>query len=307
MIMRLPLKSIVEAIALLYSYRSERAIIEGKMTLSSRTLVLHTTLAISLLLLLSSGGAAYLLLSGERVPSLLDAIEGESSWFGLSLLMSPERVIYSMVAAFLAPTFALFGLVVVERFFRRTLSPQVFFFAVFLLGLSFEGGRVIQALLHTEGLGYALLGMVTRFVAFGRIMAMSALVAASLYAAGISYQKNGVVLAIIVAISGGVSYASPVNSLTLAPDLLFRIGEGYSVDVVHLLLGLVAVINYLQAALTEERGEYLAHAVAIFAVVGGWFLLVEVPMVPGISGGAALLVAGSTVFLRRRYTSYLWS
>lgn len=277
------------------------------MTLSSRTLVLHIAFSVTLLLLLASASAGYLTLRTGEIEGLLETIESGRSWFGLAVPMDRQRVIFSMVASLLGPAVAVLGLALVERFFRRTLSPQVFFFAIFLFGLAFEGGRLIQALLHAEGVSYAILGMVTRFVAFGRIVAMSALVAASLYAAGISYQKNGVVLAIIVAISGGVSYASPVNTLTLSPDLLFRVGEGYSVDVVHLILGVVAVINYLQAALSEERGEYLAHAAAMFSIVSGWLLLIEVPLLVGTLGGAALLALGGTLFLRRRYTSYLWS
>jgi len=243
----------------------------------------------------------------ESVRELLQPIKSARSWFGLTMPMNRERVLYSMAASLAAPILAVLGLLSIERFFRRTLSPQVLFFAVFLVGLAFEGGRTGQSYLFTRGVPYALLATMTRFVVFGRILAMSSLVAASLYAVGISYQKHGVVLAIIVAISGGVSYGSPVNTLIVAPDLLFRVGEGYSVDVVHLLLGLVAVVNYFQAAWTEQQPEYIAHAGALFAIVIGWLLIMEVPLMAGVGGGIGFLVGGTALFLKRRYSSYLWS
>jgi hypothetical protein len=277
------------------------------MTVSARALLLHIAFALSLILLLGAISGAVLILRQEVVEELLLPIESAQSWFGLSIPMNAERVLYSVGASLLAPLLAFLGLAGIERFFRRTLSPQVFFFALFLLGLAFEAGRIGQAYLFVNGVSYALLATVTRFVAFGRIMAMSSLVAASLYAAGISYQSHGVVIAIIAAIAGGVSYASPVNTLVVAPDLLFRVGEGYSVDVVHLVLGFVAVVNYLQAAWSEERREYLAHGGALLAIVMGWLLLIEVPLLPGLGGSAALLTIGALLFLKRRYSSYLWS
>jgi uncharacterized membrane protein len=79
------------------------------------------------------------------------------------------------------------------------------------------------------------------------------------------------------------------------------------VDVVHLVLGFVAVVNYLQAAWSEERREYLAHGGALLAIVMGWLLLIEVPLLPGLGGSAALLTIGALLFLKRRYSSYLWS
>lgn len=278
-----------------------------RMTLSTRSALLHIALGLSFLQFLGSGFAGGMILREESVRELFLSIESARSWFGLTMPMSEERVLYSMAASLSAPFLALLGLLSIERFFRRTVSPQVFFFAIFLLGLAFEGGRTAQAYLFTQGVSYAVLATVTRFVAFGRIMAMSSLVASSLYAAGISYQKHGVVLAIIVAISGGVSYASPVNTLVVAPDLLFRVGEGFSVDVVHLLLGIVALVNYLQAAWSEERREYIAHALAILAIVAGWLLIIEIPLAFGIGGGVGLLTVGTALFLKRRYSSYLWS
>ena len=277
------------------------------MTLSGRTLLLHIAFVLSLLLLAGATLGGVLIIRQDVVQQLLLPIESAQSWFGLSVPMNMDRVLFSIAASLLAPLLAVLGLANVERFFRRTLSAQVFFFALFLMGLAFEAGRIAQAYLFVNGVSYAILATVTRFVAFGRIMAMSSLVAASLYAAGISYQSHGVVIAIIGAIAGGVSYASPVNTLVVAPDLLFRVGEGYSVDVVHLILGFVAVVNYLQAAWSEERREYLAHATAILAIVVGWLLLIEVPMAMGLGIGAALLITGAFLFLKRRYSSYLWS
>ncbi|MFW5976251.1 MAG: hypothetical protein ACOCRY_03120 [Alkalispirochaetaceae bacterium] len=277
------------------------------MTLSTRSAVLHIVLGLTLLLLGGSTFAGVMILREETIPDLLLSIESARSWFGLTMPMNEERVLYSMAASVGATFLALIGLIAIERFFRRTLSPQVFFFALFLLGLAFEGGRIGQAYLFSHGVSYAFLSTLTRFVAFGRVTAMSSLVASSLYAGGISYQKHGVVLAIIVAVSGGISYASPVNTLVLAPDLLFRVGEGYSVDVLHLLLGLVAVINYLQAAWSEERREYIAHALALLGIVIGWLLIIEIPTVSTIAVGTTLLTLGSALFLKRRYSSYLWS
>lgn len=277
------------------------------MTLSARTYVLHIAVILSLILLAVGVGGVVMILRQEAIPQLLFSIERARSWFGLTVPMDAGRVFLSLVTAVAAPFLALLGLLLVEQFFRRTLSPQVFFFSLFLLGFAFEAGRAAQAYFFVEGVPYAILSAVTRFVAFGRIIAMTSLVAASLYAAGISYQKNGVVLAIIVAIGGGVSYASPVNTLIIAPDLLFRLGEGYSVDMVHLILGVVAVINYAQASYSQERSEHLIHAVALLSVVVGWLLLIELPLVVGFAGGAALLLVGSGVFLKRRYSSYLWS
>ncbi len=288
-------------------YELQRIERPAPMTLSTRSAVLHIALGLTLLLLGGAAFAGVMIIREQTIPDLLFSIESARSWFGLTMPMNEDRVLYSMAASVGATLLALIGLVAIERFFRRTLSPQVFFFALFLVGLAFEGGRTGQAYLFSRGVSYALLGTLTRFVAFGRILAMSSLVASSLYAAGISYQKHGVVLAIIVAISGGVSYASPVNTLVIAPDLLFRVGEGYSVDVVHLLLGIVAVVNYLQAAWSEERREYVAHAGALLAIVIGWLLIIEIPMVPGIGVGAALLTGGTALFLKRRYSSYLWS
>lgn len=194
-----------------------------------------------------------------------------------------------------------------QRFFRKTVSPEMFFFIFFVISLSFEALRAGPLLFAISGEPSYYGTVLTRAVEFGRFFGVFCLFVSGLYATGIDYSKFEVVLGVALLVAFTLAFSIPVDPSTFLPNLMYRIGGGDQILFVFLALEFFSILNFLLAAYLRRARDYLLLAVGLAATIAGMDLLLYVGWLPAGAIGLALLIAGTVIFGNRTHAIYLWS
>jgi hypothetical protein len=223
-----------------------------------------------------------------------------SVWF---VRLQPTLTIPRLLAVSTALITVVAGLVfsvVFIRIFRR--NPSV---SVFLVTLSFtlvmvDGVKLVQIIAIAEALP-RVSALASRMIIGGHLAWIAALSGAGLYSGGVRMQRHGVAIAIVLAICTILAGTVPIETEALPDNLVHATGLRSSVEVVVAILGCIAVINYVFAAISDRSARRLLSALAIaLIVVGreGLFYSIE-PVVVLVSCG--MFVAGAIVFASQHY------
>ncbi len=268
------------------------------MTITLRNNILRAGLAFTVVLFLGSACTVALLeldsvLSGQ----LSDMLRSQGNYAAL----------VSLSEAFFFLLFSILAGVLLQVFFRKTTSSEMFYFIFFIISLSMEAARVAQIYVQVANLPPYYAVVLTRAIYFGRFFGVFCLFSAGLYATGIDYQRFEIVLGIALLIAFTLSFSIPVSSETTFPDLVNRLGGSAQVILALFALQLFSVLNFVLASVLKRSRDYLIMAFGLlFAVVGLDLLYFTDAVVPA-AAGAFLLSAGTVLFANRTHEVYLWS
>lgn len=202
-----------------------------------------------------------------------------------------------------------FAVVVVKllsRYFRKTTAPEVFFFLLCLLLLVPDMLKPAQLILAELNFAPVYPAVLTRVLYASLSFGVFSFFSASLFVAGIEHQRSGLVLAVAAAVSIGISYVLPVDSLELGLYMVHRVGFFQLYRMVLAVIAGLTVLNFLNASLGSGSRDYvvLAGSAAVFLVGRLWgFWSVQTWEL--LSAGALVLL-GALVFGIRCYNMYLW-
>ncbi len=194
-----------------------------------------------------------------------------------------------------------------QRFFRKTVSSEMFFFIFFVISLSFESFKALGVLFQLWGLATYYGVIVARVVYFSRFFGVFCLLTSGLYATGIEYQKFEVVLGIAFLLAFTLSFSIPIDSSVFLPTLLYRIGGTVQLLAVFSALELFSILNFVLASILSRRREYLIMAGGLLLVIAGKDLLFFAHGAPAAVAAFAFLLAGTIVFGNRAHAIYLWT
>jgi hypothetical protein len=275
------------------------------MTLGVRNTILRLGLIVSIGLLGAYGYWAYRILSGEMQLSAL-SVAAEQSWLLLRWETQPNQLLWAIGGLGFLGLFVPTTVSVLTRFFRKVAAPEMFFFVVFVLALSFDLFKLVHPLRHAVEFARVYSVSATRVVLFGHILGVFALFASSLYVAGVTYQKTGTALGFAALIAFALVYSIPVDSLTLLPNFVYQAGEERSLQIVVLVLQGLSVLNCAYGAfLSQDRG-YLVLCLGLLLVIVGRQLLYYLASPTSIALGALLLLGGTALFVGKSRNMYLW-
>ncbi|MDA3950019.1 MAG: hypothetical protein PF508_12480 [Spirochaeta sp.] len=200
---------------------------------------------------------------------------------------------------------ALFAILYV-RLFRRSPSIPVFFLTFFFLSMMLDVSKVGQVVVLSSRWPH-LSPVVARGSIFGHIVGVFSLFAAGLYSGGIRMQRHGTVLFIGFLIAFSLSWLIPVDTSYLPDHLVYPAGVRASLEVALIGILVLAVVNFVQAAVSNENPRLLVTAGAVAALAVGRELLFYYADPLWIIVGGALVIIGSSVFTGQHYRDYLVS
>ncbi|MEI6873725.1 MAG: hypothetical protein WCL50_01195 [Spirochaetota bacterium] len=205
----------------------------------------------------------------------------------------------------LAALFATLALAYVLISFRKTASPEIFFFAFWILSLALESGRILAFRLAVEGAG-TWSSFANRAVLAARFSGYGSLFLAGLHASGFRSERLGRSVASVVGIALAFASTLPLDTGTYEPTLLMRMGYA-RVDRLSLtLLAIVSLVNFsLGASLTGER-RFRVIAIGAVLMLAGQYLLLHEWRPEYLLLAIVLLGAGSRLFISRLHSYYLW-
>jgi hypothetical protein len=263
------------------------------MTLSMRNAILLIGLGLNLLILILFGaGLSVIAPAAENAGGLI-------SWFIGT---------YGGDLAFLLflQLFSLLSVLVLYGSFRKTASPEIFFFLLFLLAVGMDGLRSLPPALRLLRMPIYLDQLVTRFLYLARFFGVFSLFTAGLFANGMQYQKLSIAFGIELLAAFTLASLLPVADIAQQDGGLP--GYHHISDVMAVLLSLrvLSIINFTVAWIRNNNRDYLWLSLASLLVLLGNEALVrgENPFLR-IGAGMAL-VSGTVLFARRTHEIYLW-
>ncbi|WP_156888266.1 hypothetical protein [Spirochaeta cellobiosiphila] len=279
------------------------------MTLALRST--FTLLSVILSLLLSILGiyifAQLLYLHGL---SFFEQLNLSSSWIWWFLTdespVMPKQAFQTSISAIILSLIAFIALVLFRMYFRKTSSPEVFFFSLFLLTLSFNVLRILNLYIYSENYIINFIELNTRIILMSRISGCLFLLSASLYAADFKYQDYGILILLNIVLSFLISANIPINDMKISSNLLNTPGDLPYFVIFLLIIELLGILNLIVAFLIKNNQDYLYLAVnLLFVYLGIELVFQPLPILINVLG-YVLLIIGTIRFGIRFHRIYLW-
>ncbi len=190
-------------------------------------------------------------------------------------------------------------------YFRRSPSPEIFFFQLFLITQPFLALRAGNLVLLERGVSAMYGILVTRAVWGLRLFSVGSLLMAGLFSTGVSFQKFGSVLAAYTLAALGVASLLPVDATSLGSGMLYRLSSPWPIILFTMTLQMLAVLNFVFSAYTRSSRPHLSLALATLLAAAGGEALFFLGLPEAVFGGA-LLVSAIILYARTVYRLYLW-
>lgn len=267
------------------------------MTITVRNNTLRASLLVSLLVLLGFFVALFDIYLQDSTPAAFFA-----------MLRGPHDLrLVSLASLLFLLVFSFTTGLLLQTFFRKTVSSEMFFFTFFIISMCVEAAKVVQLVVIAQNAPAYYEVIVTRAVYFGRFFGVFCLFTSGLYATGIDYQRFEVVLGISLLLAFTLAFSIPVSSESFLPTLVNRLGSRSQLLAVFVSLELFSVLNFVLASFLKRNRDYLWMALGLLLVVAGkdvlFFFVSPVPD----AAAAVILVGGTILFGHRTHLVYLWS
>lgn len=188
----------------------------------------------------------------------------------------------------------------------RTVSVEIFFFAVWAFCQGFELTRLISVKFVADGASAMAFETITRLALFGRYSGSMAVFAGSLFSVGLKQERGGPVLGTILL--AGLLFASiqPLNSVGPGHDLLADRGMAALAGIFEMSMLVMALVNLVLAWKTSKDSAFgwagVGLAMCVIASMG--LRMAYWPWVAVL--GFPALVAGTGLHIKSLHDYYLW-
>jgi len=222
-----------------------------RMALTVRNGLLTMTLGILALLILGYAGLLFVLVSRE----------------GWTASVGRETLLQLTLNTAIAPVGALAAHWLTRRAYRKSGSPEAFFFALFAASLAGEALLLGQGWLQSAAPA-VFTAILTRAVWAFRLTGLFLLFCGSLFTLDFAFRKYGNL--VLVSAVAGVLVASWLPLHAVAPHAPLQINEGSGVRLVTLVLGAVVVLNFVLGAVRNPSAERVAQVGAVILFLASW-------------------------------------
>jgi len=210
---------------------------------------------------------------------------------------------WAIITASILFVFSIITSLFLFHYFKKKISPEIFFFILFILSLSLQSIRLFQLQLLMLQVSPFFGVIITRVYYFFKLFGVFCFFASSLFPIGVQFQKFGTILISILLLSFTISALMPIDPTSMNNNFLYEVSDSISLLVMTLSVRFLTVINFIRVSLTTRSRNYIAILVAAIMIILGDELLIVMP-VPLLS--IALIFTGTIIYSRSLYTYYLW-
>jgi len=230
----------------------------------------------------------------------------------------PDGLFQNLIGGFIQPNlyavhisiaalavYSLVTLIFILYHFEKTQTPEIPFFALFVLSLAFESARLMMPLQHIFNIPSFYLLLASRILIFSRNFGLFSLFAASIYAAGMESQRQRNVIFIITVASLIIALGTPVDTFTWSANFEPISGYGSVFRMLNTGVFLITIAGFLIAAHAQRSKNYLFISIGAFLVLIGRSILLGADTWLSLLG-IALLGAGTWFICIYLHKVYLW-
>lgn len=276
------------------------------MTLSVRNNFLKGGIILAAISLCIVGAGGYFAFSA--FPGLVDSAALRSQGIFLRFitgLVKPAAYV-PLLTMLAAVGYSFISITLLYFFFEKTQSPEILFFAFFILSLAFESARIMIPLREVFHFPAIFLVSASRVLLFGRYFGVFSLFAASAFAAGLDVQKQQNVFLLLGLAAMFIVLNIPIDGLVW--DSSFKLLTGYTSLSNMIGAGILAVtmLTFFISAYTRDSRTYITIGIGAFLAFAGRNLLIYsdtwITPLPGLM----ILIAGTWLACSRLHLVYLW-
>ncbi len=272
------------------------------MTLKARNVALLT---LNSVLIVCTGLAGVLTLPYlGRVAAM--PVDAPGALYGLSVAAAPRVPVATVLGSAVAVIIGAGGALGLRRFFRRSISPILFFVGISLVFHGFTALRVLQIPLYFEGVGVRVSLVLSRVVLFFYFSSVLSLFAASSYAAGSVNPRLWSVSGFILTVGLLLSYMAPLDATRFTDAFVHAFQSDVNLQVLTAIVSLLSMLNFIRYAVDNEDAAGRSVIWAAAALIAARELMMFLGSVPAQLIGALLLFLGLVSFIRSSYSVYLW-
>lgn len=188
----------------------------------------------------------------------------------------------------------------------KTVSVEIFFFALWAFCQSFELAKAGSLVLGINGASSVAFEIATRVALFGRYSGTIALFSGSLFSVGLKQERGMPVLT--TSLMAGLLFASiqPLNSVLPGLDFLADRGMASLAGVFEAVLVVMAVVNYAIAWRSGKDKAYVVAGIGLVACFSATMLLRTTASFWTAALAIPVLAGGTWLYLKSLHDYYLW-
>ena len=205
-----------------------------------------------------------------------------------------------------AVSYSFVSIILIYYFFEKTQSPEIFFFALFVISLSVEAARILLPLKAVFPFPVMYLLSASRVLLFSRYFGLFSLFAASVHAAGLDIQKQQTVFLMLVLSALVITLPIPIDILVWDSSLLLWNGYDFMLRMTGVGILVITLITYFISAYTRGSRNYIATGIGSFLALAGRNILVSSDTWETSIPAFLVLIAGTWLVCSRLRREYLW-
>lgn len=275
-----------------------------KMTLSARRIILITLFIPAVAAVLIAAAVWILWAKGiyavdYQTPSLT------AVWWSMWRPAEITDLLWAMGGITFLAVFPVVGEAFLRRSFRRSPSPEVFFFRIFMLTLPFNVFRLLIPEVSSGTVPATWGLMATRIVWFARFFGFVALLNIGAFAADIPFRRSGSILGMGTLAAIVIAAMLPLDITQPVGNLLYREGTETSLALSCIVMEILAVLCLTGVSASRANPRYYMLSASLLIIIFGADLLFFVSS-PLILPGAVALIIGFMLFVGQIRKIYQW-
>ena len=276
------------------------------MTLSARNYIFRGGIIFAALSLCLAAAGGYFAFPAFQETAGTADLRSQGILQGIAVKLSESSAFVPFWTILGLVAYSLISIILIYYFFENTQSPEILFFALFLISLSFEFIRILLPLKRVFPFPSTYLMTASRILIFGRYFGLFSLFAAAVYAAGLDMQKQKYIFLMLIAASFYIAQTVPVDSLVWDSTFMLWIGYNTMFGMAGTGILIVIIITFFISAHTRGSKNYIAIGIGVsFALLGRNILLASDNWITPIPG-LLLLAMGTWFTCTRLHREYLW-
>ncbi len=254
------------------------------------------------LLYLLVAAAALVIAAGSLWVLFSDGLKAQAAAFPYGA----REFRFALFAAGICGAHAVGTLTVLAFRAGKSASIELFFLALFSLGLGLEAGRLFMPWLMAQGAGLYTLGMVSKIVLFGRYLSILSLFMGSLFAIGLAQERLDFVLGAAFLVAAFFTSIHPLNTSVMGSSLVVELGYARLVRMFESLMLAICFVNYLVAWKERRDRAFLLAGLGSAAIAVSAYILRGNPSHWSYLALVPLLLGGTWLHVKSMYAHYLW-
>jgi hypothetical protein len=266
-----------------------------------------TAASLAAFLLAAIGGLALaFLVTDQRARAALAGLADHPWWLVYRGPAGSDAPALAAGASVAAALVAAAALAASRRLLERTARLPALAAGLFLLTIAFECLRGATAFLVATDWSIAAALFLYRTVCWARFTGLLALLLVALHALELREQRPVVLVPVVLGAALAMAASVPVDRTTFLAQLVFRLGDEQGVWFVNLVIGAIAPLSVIAAAIVRRQPRLARLAGAFVLLLAArdlvFFSLRPLPL----AGGLGFLLVGSALLLdavRRGYVA----